>query len=121
MDALESFLDRLPEEQKFAFVFRDRSWLDEEVYEFLRQLNSVIVWQSSGTFPDDCIATAGFIYIRFHGLAGGYTYSYSREDLKPWAEVIKRHMDEGKGAHLYYNNTGGNAPESAKMMRKLLA
>lgn len=120
LELLASFLDQLPEDQRFAFEFRDTSWLDNEVYALLRDNNSAIVWQSSGEFPDDCTPTADFIYIRFHGLAGGYKYSYSKSDLEPWAQIIQEQLDEGRDARVYFNNAGGNAPESARMMRELL-
>lgn len=118
---LKNFLDLLPAEFSYAFEFRHTSWLDEEIYELLNQHDSAIVWQSSGKFPDDCTSTADFIYIRFHGLEGGYKYSYTQEDLKPWAEIVQKYMEEGRDAHLYFNNTGGNAPESARMMEELIS
>lgn len=118
---LESFLTKLPDDLKYAFEFRHTSWLDDKVYHLLNEANSAIVWQSSGKFPDDCTPTADFIYTRFHGLEGGYRYSYTKEDLKPWADIFKNQLDEGRDAHIYFNNTGGNAPECVKMLNEILA
>lgn len=118
---LQHFLELLSSDCRYAFEFRHVSWLDDEVYELLHENNSAIVWQSSGKMPDDCTPTTDFIYIRFHGLPGGYKYSYTREDLKPWAEIVQQHLDEGREARLYFNNTSGNAPESARMMEELLS
>lgn len=120
-DRLESFMSMLPEDLKFAFEFRHTSWLTDEIYDLLDDINAAVVWQSSAEFPDDCTPTADFIYTRFHGLEGGYKYSYSEEDLKPWADIFQRHLKEGRDAHIYFNNTGGNAAESAEMMRDMLA
>lgn len=117
---LREFIVMLPQKHSYAFEFRHTSWLDEEVYRLLENHNSAIVWQSSPEMPDDCTPTADFIYIRFHGLEGGYRYSYSREDLKPWADIVGRYLEEGKEARVYFNNTGGNASESARMMEELL-
>ncbi len=117
---LSGFLELLPEDHTYAFEFRHVSWLDNEVYELLSKHNAAIVWQSSGKFPDDCTPTTDFIYIRFHGLQGGYKYSYTKEDLKPWADIVRQQLDEGREARLYFNNPGGNAPESARMMEELL-
>lgn len=119
IERLQRFLKKLPNDQQFAFEFRHISWLDEEVYDLLADKNAAIVWQSSGKFPDDCTPTADFIYIRFHGLTG-YKYSYKRSDLEPWGEILQNQLDEGRDAQLYFNNPGGNAVESAQMMRKLL-
>ncbi|MEL7832432.1 DUF72 domain-containing protein [Fodinibius sp. Rm-B-1B1-1] len=119
-ERLKQFLDKLPDDQQFAFEFRHISWLDEEVYELLSYKNAAIVWQSAGEFPDDCTPTADFIYIRFHGLTG-YRYSYQKPDLEPWADIVQRQLDESRDAQVYFNNPGGNAIESAQMMRKLLS
>ncbi len=118
-ERLKNFLEKLPREQQFAFEFRHVSWLDEEVYSLLRDSNSAIVWQSSGKFPDDCTPTADFIYTRFHGLTG-YKYSYKKSDLEPWAEIIQKHIDEGRDAHIYFNNAGGNAAENAEMIEGMI-
>jgi len=120
VDRLENFVRKLPEKPRFAFEFRDISWLDDEVYQLLEEHNSAIVWQSSGTFPDDCTVTADFIYIRFHGLEGGYKYSYSKSDLEPWADIIQKQLNEERDVHVYFNNTGGNAAKSVEMMKNLL-
>jgi len=84
-DLLKEFIGKLPENQRFAFEFRDTSWLDEEIYRLLRSNDNAIVWVSSPEFPDDCVSTADYIYIRLHGLEGGYKYSYSKQELEPWA------------------------------------
>lgn len=120
VDRLKNFLELLPEEHIHAFEFRHESWLSEDVYQILNKNGSALVWQSSLDFPNDFTATTDFIYIRFHGLEGMYGYSYTRDDLEPWAKTIKQHLDEGRDAWVYFNNTGGNAPECAKMMKEML-
>lgn len=116
---LDSFLKKLPDDQQFAFEFRHTSWLDQEIYDLLQNKNAAIVWQSSASFPDDCRPSADFIYIRFHGLTG-YKYSYRESDLKPWAKIVQHQLEEGRDAQIYFNNPGGNAVESAQMLRELL-
>jgi uncharacterized protein YecE (DUF72 family) len=86
----------------------------------LSDKNAAIVWQSSGEFPNDCTPTADFIYIRFHGLTG-YRYDYKKTDLEPWADIVQNQLGEGRDAQIYFNNPGGNAIESAQLMRKLLS
>lgn len=56
----------------------------------------------------------------FHGLTG-YKYSYQKSDLEPWAERIQKQLDESRDVQAYFNNTGGNAPECARMMREMLS
>lgn len=119
IDRLENFIHKLPDDQQFAFEFRDTSWLDDQVYDLLNSINAAIVWQSSGEFPDDCTPTADFIYIRFHGLTG-YKYCYKKSDLEPWAEIIRKQLEEGRDAQVYFNNAGGNPTESANILREML-
>jgi uncharacterized protein YecE (DUF72 family) len=119
-ERLDKFLQKLPEDQKFAFEFRHTSWLDEEVYDMLADKNAAIVWQSSGEFPNACIPTADVIYIRFHGLTG-YRYNYKKSDLEPWAKIVQKQLDKGRTAQIYFNNPGGNAIESARMLREMLS
>ena len=85
----------------------------------LSEKDAAIVWQSSGKFPNDCTPTTDYIYIRFHGLTG-YRYSYNKSDLESWAEIVQNQLKEGRDAQIYFNNPGGNAVDSAIMMRKLL-
>lgn len=119
-ERLKQFLNKLPDDQQFAFEFRHVSWLDDEVYNLLSQNNAAIVWQSAGEFPDDCTPTADFIYVRFRGLTG-YRYSYKKSDLKPWADRIKKQLDQRRDARIYFNNPGGNAPESAQILYDFLS
>lgn len=119
-DRLKQFLDKLPDDQQFAFEFRHVSWLDEEVYRLLSDKNAAIIWQSAGEFPDDCTPTADFIYVRFRGLTG-YRYCYTKSDLEPWADRIQEQLDQGRSVQIYFNNPGGNAPESARMLGNLLS
>lgn len=67
---LLSFLKKLPDDTKFAFEFRDTSWLNADVYDLFMDNNSAIVWQSSGKLPDDCTPTADFVYLRFSWFNG---------------------------------------------------
>lgn len=101
---LESFLKALPTDCRHAIEFRDPSWLCEEVFECLRAHRVAHVSISSRRMPADFTVTADFAYVRFHGLRGGYAHDYTAEELKPWAEHVRRQLAEGRDVFAYFNN-----------------
>ena len=72
-ERLESFLDVLPENHRYAFEFRDASWFDDEVYGLLTEYGaSFCVYDLDGqTSPKE--VTADFVYVRLHGPEGPFT------------------------------------------------
>jgi uncharacterized protein YecE (DUF72 family) len=65
----------------------------------------------------DVTKTADFVYVRFHGLAGGYAHDYTRGQLAPWVEHLK-----GEDGFAYFNNDAdGRAPANAALLAGLLA
>jgi uncharacterized protein YecE (DUF72 family) len=63
--------------------------------------------------------TANFTYIRFHG--AHYSGSYSAEDLREWAEKIKKWRRTLKDIYVYFNNDiGGHAITNAKELKELV-
>jgi uncharacterized protein YecE (DUF72 family) len=61
-----------------------------------------------------------FIYIRFHGLAGGARHDYSREELQPWARHICGQAAAGKKVFVYFNNDlNVRAPNNANILMEM--
>ncbi|MDX1672257.1 MAG: DUF72 domain-containing protein [Balneolaceae bacterium] len=116
---LDSFLQMLPEDRRHAFEFRHPSWFEEDIYKILEDHGAAPVWISSDDLPDQKEVTTDFVYGRLHGLTSGYSYTYDREELKPWADSVREILESGKDAYLYFNNTGGNAPRCAEWMQEM--
>jgi len=57
---------------------------------------------SSPELPDHIAETAEISYFRFHGRIGWYKYNYADEELKEWAEAIKK--TKSKECFIYFNN-----------------
>jgi len=75
---------------------------------------------SSAQVPSTPIVTAETAYFRFHGLTGGYRHNYSDDELKEWAERIKKLSP--KECFIYFNNDyQAHAVENAKTLEKMLA
>jgi uncharacterized protein YecE (DUF72 family) len=99
--------------------FRHKSWWNEEVFEIFREKNLIFCSISAPKLPEKLIKTSNIIYIRFHGKDNWYKYKYSTEELKQWAELIKKENPEVLFA--YFNNDFyGYAPENALELIHLL-
>jgi len=114
---LDKFLRQLPRQYRHAVEFRHVSWLDEQVFDILREHATAHVSVSSLGMPANFMVTSEIVYIRFHGLAGGAAHDYTRRELEPWAEHIRRESDEGRTVYAYFNNDANvRAPNNAKVL-----
>ena len=124
MDLLADFL-RLSGEMtdvRLAFEFRHASWFDPDVLEALRQFGAALVIAQSERYPQaPGVPTAPFVYLRFHGPGQLFASSYSKAELEPWAERIRRWLGEGRAVYTYFNNDfEGHAIANAKTLEKLV-
>lgn len=90
--------------------FRNKSWYHDDVYGMVDQYNCGIVLHdmpASGISFLDC--AVDFIYLRFHGPAGGYRGSYADDFLYEYAQYIREWRNDGKEVYIYFNNTMGDA------------
>lgn len=117
---LEKFFKRLPRTLAHAMEFRHPSWLADDTFALLRARRVACVSVSSRRMPADFSVTADFIYLRFHGLAGGARHDYTREELRPWAEHIREQAGAGRTVFAYFNNDlNVRAPNNAKLLTEL--
>jgi uncharacterized protein YecE (DUF72 family) len=121
---LEGFLEALPEGQRYAFEFRDRSWFDAKNYELLRSHgSSFCVYDLDGTISPEEI-TADFAYVRLHGPDGPYRGRYGAERLARWAGTFSAWLKEGLDVYCYFDNdevgyAAQDALELARMMEEV--
>ena len=119
LDLLKDFLSTLSPEYKNVIEFRHESWYTEEGYEVLKSHKAIFCIVSSTKVPNTVVETAKTSYFRFHGLTGGYRHSYSDEELKEWAETIKR--TEAEECYIYFNNDyHAHAVHNCKKLNNLL-
>jgi uncharacterized protein YecE (DUF72 family) len=118
---LEKFLSILPKSWRYAFEFRNQTWLTEECFKLLRKYQIAAVFQDYPDWPITKEETADFIYLRFHGSRLLYSSEYKEKELKEWAEEIKKYLREGKDVYAYFNNDAlGYAIANAKELKKLV-
>lgn len=120
-DRLSTFLKALPPAQEFVFEFRDRSWMQDDVYDLLKQHNAAFCIHDLRGEQTPKIITADFAYIRMHGpTAAAYSGSYPPQALKQWAEEIVEWRGKLRHVYVYFNNDiGGCAIKDALKLKEL--
>lgn len=120
LERLSQFLKLLPKNWRYAFEFRDESWLTDEIYKILGKYNAAIVFQDSPGWSIANEITADFVYLRFHGKTHLYSSCYTEDELKDWAKKIKNWQKRGWDCYAYFNNDAlGYAIENAQTLKKL--
>ena len=123
---IEGFLDRLPRGYDYAVEFRHESWRTEGPWEMLKHYEVAVVMTDSPDptlrFLSDIVVTADHAFVRWHGRNDKfwYDYLYSKEELKPWAEKIKKIKGQTKMLRGYFNNhLGGKAVLNALQFKQM--
>ena len=69
---------------------------------------------SSTRMPMNIAITADFVYLRFHGLAGGASHDYTCAELKPWAAHSRAALAKNRTVYAYFDNDWNvRAPKNA--------
>jgi uncharacterized protein YecE (DUF72 family) len=116
LERLRHFLQAAPKKQRWAFEFRDPSWLSDEVFDALRQHNAALcIHDMLDHHP--YVVTADWVYLRFHG--NHYSGSYSHQFLVARAQRIADHIAHGLDAYAFLNNDAeGHAVRNALDLRR---
>jgi len=103
---LEEFLGLLPENQRYAFEFRDPTWHTDAIYELLAARNAAFCVYDLEAFTSPLETTADFVYVRLHGPGeNAYTGSYRDPTLRTWAGRAKRWARrEGRDVYIFFDN-----------------
>lgn len=118
VERLEGFLATMPADQRWAFEFRNDTWLCEDVFELLRRYNAALcIHDMLEDHPD--VVTTGWIYLRFHGV--NYGGSYSHQFLSAKADYIDAQLSEKRDVYAYFNNDmEGYAVQNALDLKRYL-
>lgn len=125
---IEGFLDRLPRGYDYAVEFRHPSWNTEGPWELLKHYNIAAVMTDSPPgdklqFLSEVITTANHSFIRWHGRNAKhrYNYLYSKQELIPWVDKVKKLSLETPVVRGYFNNHyGAKAIVNSLEFRELL-
>jgi len=109
---LRDYLALLPSGMRYAFEFRHNSWLDEPVYEELRQRNISLCVAESEKLEVPEVITADFVYYRLR------KPEYTDQDIDAFAARSKELLDAGRDLYLMFKHE--ETPEGAMNAEKLL-
>ncbi len=108
--------------QKLAIEFRSKNWLNNEIYEILKESGAVFCnADSPRTSLIDWI-TGDTAYLRLHGRKNWYSYNYSEWELAGILSLAEDFAEKGaKNIYIFFNNDfGGYAPGNALLLREML-
>lgn len=121
-ERLAAFLKALSGDFRYAFEFRDHSWINERTYGLLSAHGAAFCIYELNGFLSPKEITADFIYVRLHGPEGPYQGSYDARVLSGWAGSISAWARAGRDIYCYFDNDqAGYAPENAGRLRQMLA
>jgi len=126
---LVNFINCIKRNEFFKFIdhsieFRHSSWFEEDVLEILKENNINLCIAHSQRWPMYEAITSDFIYLRFHGGEVLYGTEYSINELRSWAEKIKKWKETHKlkKAYIFFNNDAyGFAVKNALQLKEILA
>ncbi len=126
---LMEFIDNWPGNPKrdnynLVVEFRDKSWMDEEVFQYLTDKSLTYCAVIEPLLPPRMdITNSDFAYIRFHGYGKKiwFDYCFSEEEIKKWVYPIKEVIQKTDKTGIYFNNHfSGYATKNSLMLMKEL-
>ena len=122
MERLENLLEILPRDLRYAFEFRERSWISPTILSILKRFNAAFCIYELAGYHSPLHITADFAYVRLHGPeTGKYQGSYSEEKLRTWARQIKTWAADLKATYVYFDNDqAGYAAANALTLKSMV-
>jgi uncharacterized protein YecE (DUF72 family) len=119
---LEEFLASLNDDFRYAFEFRDQSWINNDTYDLLKQHNAAFCIYEFAGYLSPKKVTTDFVYIRLHGPKGAYQGNYTTQRLNRWADDIFSWADKGRAIYCYFDNDeAGYAAQNALHLQSILS
>jgi uncharacterized protein YecE (DUF72 family) len=112
LDRLARFLEWLPRDTRFAFEFREASWLTEEVYDLLRTHDAALCVTDAEQLAVPDVATASFAYYRLR------RPPYDDPALRHWRSRSEDLMGEGRDVYVLFKHEedAGGALEAERLL-----
>lgn len=128
-DLLKNFIDNWPTNPKedgyyLCIEFRHNSWMDDEVFDFLRKNKLVYCGVIEPLLPPRMdVTNDDFAYIRFHGYGENpwFNYLFSDQEIQQWTQSILKVIPKVKKIGIYFNNHySGYAVKNSIMLMNAL-
>jgi len=127
---LKEFVNNWPgdlksEKYHLTVEFRHKSWMNDEVFEYLRKKSLTYCSVIEPLLPPRMdITNPELAYIRFHGFGKKiwFDYFFKEEEIKRWARSISEIIPKVDRIGIYFNNHfSGYAAKNSLMLMKELA
>jgi uncharacterized protein YecE (DUF72 family) len=109
---LAAFVEKLPGDIRYAFEFRNNSWLTDDVYRLLEQRGVALCLAESDKFEVPQVITAGFVYVRLR------KENYSIEERREIATRVRQMLADGRDAYVFFKHE--DTPAGALYAEELL-
>jgi uncharacterized protein YecE (DUF72 family) len=109
---LAAFLEKLPQDIRVAFEFRNKTWLTEEVNAILAKHGVALCLAESEKFEVPEAVTAPFVYVRLRKT------DYSAEERAEIAARVQRLRGEGRDVFVFFKHE--DTPAGAVYAEELL-
>lgn len=105
-ELLEKFLERVDGEFRYAVEFRHPSWIRDETFTLLRNLEAAYTIVDEPLLPPVVEVTTDFAYIRWHGRGRNpwYNYHYTEAELRGWVDKLQSIKGSVRRVYGYFNN-----------------
>lgn len=95
---LEAFLATVPEDIRYAFEFRNKTWLTDEVYRLLEKHSAALCLAESEKLVIPEVLTAPYVYVRLR------KPDYTPEERAGIAARARRFLAEGRDLYIYFKH-----------------
>jgi uncharacterized protein YecE (DUF72 family) len=122
IERLEQLLEILPRSYRYAFEFRELTWIKPEVNELLARFNAAFCIYELAGYHSPLTITADFAYVRLHGPgAAKYQGSYEDRTLAEWNDRIAGWAEKLTSIYVYFDNDQvGYAVRNAMTLKKMV-
>ena len=124
---LKDLLDQMPNGYSYAVEFRDKEWLEERIYEILRDKQIALVLVDHPWMPTLDVTASHFTYIRWQGDSRKVKGNLGKEeidrveDLKKWAERIEKMRNCSIEIFGYFSKFySGHPPSDVKRLNEYI-
>ncbi|MBZ5600694.1 MAG: DUF72 domain-containing protein [Acidobacteriia bacterium] len=109
---LAAFLEKLPPELRYAFEFRNPTWLVDDVYRLLEKHRVALCLAESDRLEVPHVITADFVYSRLR------KEDYSAEERAEIASRVRGLLDQGRDVYVFFKHE--DTPAGALYAEELL-
>ncbi|MGN6708831.1 MAG: DUF72 domain-containing protein [Candidatus Nitrosocosmicus sp.] len=127
-DSLQDLINRRDRRFDYAIEFRDPSWFNDKVYDFLKNNKITLAWSVRDELKTPPIITSDQIYIRFIGDRSinekdfGRIVKDRKKEMQEYADILNAKVSEqNQSVSIAFNNHyAGFGPESATTFLKMM-